>query len=244
MQTLQQELKIKVPHEKRTVRLKFTSPVLGSAPNSEELYENYIVTKLIKEIERLEKKYEKLKNKDPEEADRIWAQLEHLKDELANAPEVPEQDTKKTIFYRDPQTGHPVIRAHQIQGFLKETANNYKDQFGIKAFKDKISRYVRIFPTNIPIFFDGEQIEESDLTVLERPLRAWLPNGQQIVSIAVSEQLDEGAEIEFDLIVFKNKEFDIETVLKLFDYGVLGGLGQWRTGGFGSFEVVKIEKTE
>jgi len=236
--------------DRKKVVLRFIRDVLGVAPSSPQIYERYLLEKLNKEIDKIERKLAK-KNLREEERAILENQLRSLQDELANLPEVVENTEKATQFYRAPYGEYevPVIRAHQVQGFFKEAGNNFKDVFKIKALRDKISKYVRVQPINLFIY--DEEIKPENLVdepdgFLERPLQAMTPQGPR-VSIAKSEVIYSNEEkgfklIEFEVILFKNPHFDfslLETLMR--ELGPYGGIGRWRNAGYGAFEVVKIE---
>jgi len=240
---------------RKKVTVRFINDILGSAPASKQIYERYLVKKLDKEIERLEKKLEKAAG---EEREILITRINALQEELANLPLIEEGGDKErlSVFYRaewKSPNGEsytvPVIRAHQVLGFFKEAANNFKEIFSIKAMRDKISRYVRVHPINIYIY-DGE-ISPNNLVddvdgILERPLKAMTPQGPR-VSIAASEVIksqDGSKLIQFELVLYKNKEISWEILEALLEYGRDNGISQWRNVGYGAFEVVSIEKVK
>ena len=66
----------------------------------------------------------------------------------------------------------------------------------------------------------------------QRPLRASTPQGER-VSIAISESIAAGAQVEFTIQCFV--EDDIDLVREWLDYGRFNGIGQWRNSGKGRF---------
>ena len=230
--------------EKKRITLRFTNPILGSAPANKQFYQAYLLEKLNKEIDLIERKISNGKG----DTEALLSQKKYLEEQLSNLPDIEDnEDYRLTIFYRGRFEDYqvPVIRAHQILGFLKEAGNNFKDTLGIKALRDKISKYVRIYPFDIYIF-DGE-IKAENLVddvddILERPLMALTPRGKR-VSIARSEMIKSDGDklIQFEIIILKNKEVSYEVINELWEYGRYNGIGQWRNSGqYGSFEVVDV----
>ena len=67
------------------------------------------------------------------------------------------------------------------------------------------------------------------------------------VILAYSERIHAGAEIEFTLKIYllkRDDALDIDLIRSLFEYGNDMGIGQYRNGGFGQFEVVEFTKID
>ena len=124
------------------------------------------------------------------------------------------------------------IYEYMIKGFLKDAGNVLKDILKIKGLRSKINNYVFIAPRRIYL---GQQ-EPDD--VLERPLRGMTPQGP-IVTLVRSDLIKAGKEIEFEITLLQHKEVKEETLKTLLEHGLLMGLGQWRNGGYGRFEVIE-----
>ncbi len=62
------------------------------------------------------------------------------------------------------------------------------------------------------------------------------------VSLARSSYVEEGTELTFTLCWLPHKEFSEAMFKQLFEYGEFAGLGQFRNGGYGRFEVVSWKK--
>ena len=217
-------------------------PILGSAPASDEIYLKYLVSKLDKEIEKLEKKLSKCKS----ETEKILLEekLSQLKYERENLPVINtnDPDNRLTIFYRyeHPDYGIiPVIRAHQILGAIKETANTIKDDLGIPALKSKVNKYIiEIDPVNILMYRDPNfQILIEDVDgIYERPIRAMTPQGER-VSISRSEIIKDPIYCKFTLRYMDNSIVPLEVFKQILDYTpIFAGIGQWRNSKeFGKF---------
>ena len=187
------------------VRITFTEPLLGTVPMNQELYADYIATKLPDG------------NGD-------------ASDELATVEEMTEKGT--TGFHR--LDGAPIIYDYVIKGFFKDACGMLRRVPGTQSVKPEIKRaykkiidgLVFIRPRQIPITAFGA------VSILERPLRAQTAQGER-VALARSEMLPDGSEIEFviDLLDAKLEP----AVREWLDYGSRRGLGQWRNGGYGTF---------
>lgn len=135
-----------------------------------------------------------------------------------------------TGFHSDAQG--LFIYDYMIKGFLKHAGNTLKDQLKIKALRSKLDDYLFIFPRRIYL---GKQKADG---VIERPLRAMTMQGPR-VTLARSDYMAAGLELDFEIRLLAHKEITEDTIMTLLKYGELQGLGQFRNGGYGRFEVVK-----
>lgn len=176
----------------------------------------------------------------PEEReDAIAGKLLSLKETLQ------EMDIKgTTVFFWDKTMNRPCIGDHMIYGFLKAAGEAISRTLTKKMgtmlqsasyTSSIINQHCRCEERFIT--FDKDVIRGADgqPTYLQRSLRAMTAKGPRI-SLAKSEQVDTGATICFTLKVMKNSPLTEEILRKLFDYGELSGLGQWRNAGWGSFK--------
>jgi hypothetical protein len=202
--------------QKYNVELKFITPILGSLPASKEVFTKFIQSKA--------------RDLDPEQAE----------EEIESIADLSERGV--TQFYR--RDGKPCLKNYQVKGFLQEAANTLKDQWPRKKkgsdgegfatyLSTQVKRYVFIGPTFIPLNFNGE------VTWNERPLRGMTQQGPR-TSLAKSEQIED-ATINFQIEVMTISGIKEEHLQELLSYGKYCGLGQWRSGSYGSFEVVKFE---
>ena len=111
-----------------------------------------------------------------------------------------------------------------------------KDDLKIKNLRSKISDLLFVFPRQI--YFKQKKADG----VLERSLRAMTPLGPR-TSVAKSDYLIIGTELEFDVHIINNgkEELKDDIIAKLLEYGQYQGLGQFRNGGYGRFEIVSIK---
>lgn len=132
------------------VRITFTEPLLGTVPMNQELYADYIATKLPDG------------NGD-------------ASDELATVAEMTEKGT--TGFHR--LDGAPIIYDYVIKGFFKDAASMLRRVPDTKsskmtAYKKIIDGLVFVRPRQIPITAFGA------VSILERPLRAQTAQGERV----------------------------------------------------------------
>jgi hypothetical protein len=130
--------------------------------------------------------------------------------------------------------GRPMIYNYAIKGYFKDACGMLRRVSGsrsskLKAYKKVIDGLVFVDPRMIPIDLpEGEEI-----TILERTIRVETPKGPR-VALTRSDACPVGSTMTFYLRVLAGVS---EALLKeWFDYGYDRGLGQWRNGGYGSFE--------
>lgn len=153
------------------VRLTFIAPILGTSPNNEDIYRDFIGTKA----------------PDPTT----------VEDEVEAIGVDGVVEKGKTVFPKL-DDGTPYFYDYQIKGFFKDTCGGLRKVSGtasskIKAFKKEIDKLIFPEPRCIPIRFDGEMGE------CQRPLRAQTAQGERI-SLAISEQIPAGAVCEFTVV--------------------------------------------
>lgn len=190
--------------ETMKVRLHFVESVLGSLPGSDNIYRDYIASKA------------------PDAAT--------VEDEIAAIGVEGKVEKGKTVFAKKAD-GTPFLYDYHIKGFFKGACGflrNADDSLSaeIKAYKKKIDGLIFVTPRQIE-FRDYGAIDEC-----QRPLRAATPMGER-VSIAISEEIPEGAWIEFDVHMLAKK--DRQYVEEWLDFGRWNGLSQWRNSGKGRF---------
>jgi hypothetical protein len=196
-----------------SVKLTFTEPILGTAPQNPEIYEDFIASRAAANGY--------VNNGDAENVD----------DELDTVPEMIEKGT--TGFHRE--NDKPILYNYSVKGFIKDAWSMLardKDTLSFKnktAFKKITDGNIFVFPRRIPFILpEGEEI-----SILVRPLRAQTAKGER-VTLARSEALPVGTTMEFQVKVM-GATVTKELLCEWLDYGELRGLGQWRNGGYGSF---------
>lgn len=121
---------------------------------------------------------------------------------------------------------------YQVMGFLKESANIMKSQLGIANLRAKVEMYCYVQPRRL--YLNGSLGDP-----LERPLRAMTAQGPR-VTLVRSDTMPEGTTVGFRILLLDNKEVTPDVLQELLAFGALRGFGQWRTGGFGRFEVLQF----
>jgi len=152
------------------------------------------------------------------------------RDEVETLSAIEEKGT--TRFHRD-ENGL-FIYNYMIIGFLKEAGNTLKEQLGTKAVKNKVEQFVFCSPRKISL---NKSVPDG---VFERPKRVNSPMGP-VSTLGRSEYIKSETEIKFMLELLDNKDIKPDDLLEILDYGKFKGLGQWRNGGYGAFEVIDFD---
>ena len=152
------------------VKITFIEPVLGTMPNDEEVYAQYIASK---------------------------APDAPTKEEEVENLGVDEVVEKGMTVFPKLDDGTPYLYDYQVKGFFKNACSMLKNvsdtkSSGIKAFKKYIDGLVFIEERRSPFEFKGE------ITTLQRPLRAQTAQGERI-ALAMSEQLPIGTSVTFTI---------------------------------------------
>jgi len=236
------------------ITLRVVSPLLGSQPPSQEVWERYIIKKLEKELNKLEKmkasEEKKLGEELPEDhpivqkISEIHDKIEKIEKKLLD--DLDETEEKITVFPRAVVNGQRVIvlKNYQILGLFKEVASNFYKH--IKGQKNLITQYFNVRPHDIPILDeDGNMIDSPD-DVLERILRAMSPQGPITLPIK-SEMLNPPLIIRFRLYVYGAGElhpFTEDVIREMLEIASeQGGLLQWRSSHYyGQFEIQEFKR--
>lgn len=200
--------------EKIKVRATFIYGPLGSSPNNENIYRDFIGSKA--------------------------PDADSLEDEVAALGKDAVMEKGMTVFPKNDQ-GQPIFWDYQIKGFFKDACQMLsrvggKDENGKKkkvnesskmaAYKKIIDGLIFVFPRQIPILNAGE------IGTKERPLRAQTMQGERI-TLASSEEVADGAQITFTVACLSREH--TAAVREWLNYGYVRGLGQWRNSGKGRF---------
>lgn len=193
------------------LKVKFTEPVLGSAPSKE------VATKFL---------FDKAREAGVDDS--------ALDEEFETLQDVVEQGT--TTFHRD-EDGNEILWDFHVLGFLKHAGNilnRDKSVGGVTNLRNKIGQQVKVVPRKIVLNVPEEKRTGE---YLERSLRAQTARGPR-TALARSEQVPAGTTFECELRVVKVAKQEVtEDVLRtVLDYGEWQGFGQWRSGGYGRFE--------
>jgi hypothetical protein len=110
----------------------------------------------------------------------------------------------------------------------------------IKAMKSKLDDFFFVSPRKVYFLRGGQIVKEPD-GILERPINISGPQGKR-TAIARSEFLNPGVALDFSVKLLKHKEITMRTIEELLEYGSLHGMGQFRNGGYGCFEVIEFNE--
>ena len=158
------------------VKLTFTELILGTCPQNEDIYRDFIGSKA--------------------------PDASTVDDEVAALGADAVVEKGKTVFPRL-DDGTPFLYDYQIKGFLKDTVGGLRkvkntQSSKIKAYKKEIDKLIFPEPRCIPILFDGNIAE------CQRPLRAQTIQGER-VSLAISESIPAGATVEFTITMLSDE---------------------------------------
>jgi hypothetical protein len=210
------EEEIRTAIQKREYRIRFTEPMLGTVAMDPEIYKTYIEAK-------------KEKRKDS-------AYAPGADDEAATVEKREEKGW--TGFHRlnpDDQDSPMFVYDYFVKGFLKGSGNVLKDIVKVKQLKSKLDDFVFVFPRRILL---GTGKPDG---VLERPLRAMTMQGPR-VTLARSDYVKEGTEITFQIHLFPHPALSWKLIDALMAHGQYMGMGQFRNGSYGRFEVVDVKE--
>lgn len=200
------------------VRLTLTEGMLGTSPNNEDIYTEYIGSKA--------------------------PDATTLEQEVAALGTDSVIEKGMTVFPRD-EDGNPFVYDYQIKGFFKDScgalsrltgkdpetgkkAKAVNESGKMTAYKKVIDGLIFPKPRRIVI----QMPEGMEITYCQRPLRAQTAQGER-VALAISEEVPAGSVMEFEVVCLDDKH--VPAVLEWLDYGQLRGLGQWRNSGKGRF---------
>jgi len=210
---------------KQQYELTFTESCLGTAPNNEEIYTEYIASKAPDAMSREE--------------------------EIESVGLTAYTEKGITVYNRD-LNGNPALMNYHIKGFFKDAcsmlnkltpkdpttgkkAKATNESSKLKAYKKIIDGLIFVEPRFIPFDFEGE------VGLCQRPLRAQTMQGER-VALAISEEIPKGAKIRFTVYCFD--ESLLAAVDEWMDYGYFRGISQWRNSGKGTFTYKKIGEPE
>lgn len=163
---------------------------------------------------------------------------------------VKELDTRgTTIFFWNKELDRPMIGDHMIYGFMKaaaeaigRTVERKKSMLfhSISYTQSIINQHVRCDQEFLTFDKDIERLPDGTPKYLQRSLRAQTAQGPR-VSLVKSEVVPAGAKLRFTLKVLNDSPLDEQAIHRLFSYGEMTGLGQWRNAGYGTFhaEIVR-----
>jgi hypothetical protein len=195
----------------RIVRITFTEPLLGTIAGNKELAEDYII------------------GKHPEG---------FAADEQEALPDVDEEIEKASTFFARDKNGNPMMWDYQWKGYFKEACEALihselwtkeelkKYRLTPYLYKKTIDKQVFVCPRRIVLALAGKPF------FVQRPLRGQTMKGERIC-LARSEAVPQETTLELEIEWLNDNLGD--WIVRWLDYGIKGGTGQWRNGGFGRF---------
>jgi len=159
------------------IKITFTEDVLGTAPNNEQVYRDFVGSKA--------------------------PDADTLEDEVA-ALGVDEAAEKGMTVFARMEDGTPFVYDYWIKGFFKDTCGGLRRVKGtqsekMKAYKKIIDKLIFPAPRKIPIHVVGEVGE------CQRPLRAQTAQGER-TSLAMSEQIPAGSWMECSIVLLNDDD--------------------------------------
>ena len=203
---------------KYEVILDITEPVLGTVPKDKNIYKTYVQKEITAAVAA-----------GAVGANGTKLYQEQLDEEAESITEMEERGW--TGFHE--LDGRPFVFDYYIKGHIKDVANVLKDQLGVRNLRSKVENVVFVQPRRI--FFEPQPGLTMVRDVLERPLRAMTMEGPR-VTLTRSDTLAD-VSLRFYVLILKNTEVKRPLVEGLFEYGNLRGLGQWRNGGWGRYQL-------
>lgn len=215
-------MSIKFAKEMR-VRITFTEEGLGTQPNNQEIYSEFIASK------------------SPDATT--------VEDEILAIGKEEFEEKQMTVFPRN-DDGIPFIYDYQWKGFLKEAGRmmnripSSETKKTLKAFLQVINGNIFIkadVPADIKSATERRKVSRQTLLIIpdgaqmnkcQRPLRAQTAQGER-VSLACSETIPAGTTCEFTICLMDAKLEKV--VAEWLDYGEEHGTLQWRNSGKGTF---------
>lgn len=193
-------------------KLTFTEEVLGTSPNDEDIYRNFIGSKA--------------------------PDAQTVEEEVAAMGADAVVEKGMTVFARD-EDGKPCLYDYHIKGHFKDACSMLKKATGslskdIKAHKKMIDGLIFVNPRLIPL----EIPEGKTMGVCQRPLRAQTAQGER-VALAMSESVPAGTTCTIEVTCLTDD--DVKYVREWLDYGHFRGIGQWRNAGKGAYTWEEIK---
>jgi hypothetical protein len=170
----------------------------------------------------------------------------------------PETRTGKTVFRRTHSVIEnvedvPMLVGYMIRGFYKEAFETYT---GVYQPVSMVDKFLWVGEFEIPFFRDGKPLADVDVKEWSRPLRTTDRKTRISTScISKSEVINPIGSTTIEYNVFLMPKGAAESYLKLNLQGdeferitsmalMFGGLGQFRNGGHGCFEVIHFKEEE
>jgi len=219
---------------------------LGTNPLDADILGTHIIEKerrLIQEKSKVNAALNKYADARPIPDTRKDEEIQKIKDRAEDLKEeVGELDERGiTVFFR--HDGKIAIGDHMIYGFMKAAAEAISRTLPTKKgtvlhsasyTESIINQHTRCQEEFITFDKDIERKDDGTPDYKVRSIRVMTAQGPR-VSIVKSEQVPAGAVLKFHLKVMEDSPLTEEVLRKIFAYGEVSGLGQWRNAGYGTF---------
>lgn len=254
-----------------TVRATLKEEALGSSPGDPKVYEQFIIDKKLGEhVAKMKAKGVEILQGDlkAEELEAIRKRLEEqgLDEAVEKSSTVfpRDHDGNPMVydyqlkgFFKEANLALLEINGSLLHGGESDDDDDEPEEDDAKGKKDKkpkkpetkakrlrLTHYLYKGTIDREVFVSPRRIrlnmpEGTEIGWCERPLRAETKQGPR-VALARSETVPIGTTMEFTVCAYNHKLMPVLKQMLL--YGALKGLGQWRSGGKGSFEVEVLEE--
>lgn len=256
------------------VRIELIEDLLGTVPKNKEVYASFIATKASEHAAKAEREQSKVEKREgsvekalptaevaepPEQfgfddgKPRDAASLEERAVEEVDA--IKEMEERGWTGFHEDAEG-PFLFDYALKGYLSEAARMIRERGETKQIQDKVKRFLFVKPRRVRLpkpekvedFGDRPMLIVTDKGIVcERPLRAQTAQGPR-VTVVRSDVILAGAVIDFRLVLLAEKgggNSITKTILTdVLSYGQFCGLGQWRSGGWGRFELRELEEAD
>jgi len=202
--------------KKMKIEITFTEPLLGTLSGNKEIAEEFIISK------------------HPDG---------HSEEESEMRPEEA-LEKSSTIFARDGEK--LMLWDYQFKGFFKEACEQMIHSETMKKeelkkfrlsqwmYKKTIDKQIFVMPRKIHL----ELPKGAKPEFIERPLRGQTMKGERIC-LARSESVPVGTKLIIEVVCLNKK---LEKFIPLWlNFGLLFGMGQWRTSGMGRFKWLELK---
>ncbi len=254
--------------DRYNVKIRLTEDVLGTVPKNKQVFTSFLLDRARKEAKRLAEKNgtphasgepvteESLALMEVETEtvqqteERGWTGF-HT--DPTDGPFVMDYAIKGFLKEAARNTGEWDTAGDDGGGEGEEEADEKPAKKGakkgpkpLKQLQDKFSRHVYVLPRKV-YFYTRDELaqlphdEQGNLVLgnIERPLRAITAQGPRI-TVVRSDLIPAGRELSFQIHVRRGKGISRALLEEILSDAEYQGLGQWRSGGYGRFELVSL----
>lgn len=218
------------------VQLEFTNELLGTAPVSQQVFEQWLGGKAETETDRLA---EVQGYSDNEGA--IKKFLNKVRATITNG----ESSVEKSMSIFHYKDGQLVMLAYQLRGMFKDSAKHLRRAFPDSACGTASSLYQRILGEIViaPKFITLELPKDTEPGVCIRPVIRDAGNvkpGESATAIKASQTVPAGTKTTFEVICLTKEAKAV--ALECLRYGAVKGTMGWRNSGKGTYKFEVLEE--